>query len=322
MSHDDVTLEVLPGRDFPSVVGAFEGEAPWTRDNIASGDIYRLRSHAQRVPMRIRALSGNDCQISETSPLGTPGAGLRIDGEVLVMSPSGTAVPIVVLTEGPESTDPATFLVPLLKVEASTDYTVVSSRPAYPGILSEIMDGGVGTAFAAGTRLTLANGLQIAVEALNVGDTLLTRDDGAQTVRWVGHSTRQAVGAMMPVTFAPGALNNAAPLTLAGAHRIFIYQRRGHLTPGHAEGLVHARDLVNGTTVRTHEGGYIDVVQIVLDRHEILFAEGVAVESLAVDPRTGRILPAQYRDALVDPAGLRGGNTLDRVDLLRLASVG
>jgi len=323
MARDTVTLEVLPGQVFPAAVGAFEGEAVWTRDSITAGDIYRLKPRAARVPMRVQVMDDGTCQIAANSPIGLQGASLRIDGEVLIMSPMGTTVPVVVLTgDGAEATESDTFLVPLQQLEDSTDYTVVSARPGHVGMLSEMMDGGVGTAFAAGTRLALATGEQVAVEALQPGDKLLTRDGGAQVVRWVGHSTRQAVGAMAPVTFAAGVLNNAAPLTLAGAHRIFVYQRRDRLGLGKAEALVAARDLVNGTTVRKHEGGYIDVVQIVLDRHEILFAEGVAVESLPVDPRTGRILPAQYRTSTVDPAAMKGHDMLDRVDLLRLAAVG
>ena len=40
--------------------------------------------------------------------------------------------------------------------------------------------------------------------------------------------------------------------------------------------------LVNGTTVIREEGGHIDSYQLVFDGNEIIFAEGIAVESLLV----------------------------------------
>lgn len=47
-----------------------------------------------------------------------------------------------------------------------------------------------------------------------------------------------------------------------------------------------ARHLVNGDTVIHQDVGLIYYFQILLDQHEIIYAEGIAAETLLVDTRT------------------------------------
>lgn len=47
-----------------------------------------------------------------------------------------------------------------------------------------------------------------------------------------------------------------------------------------------ARHLVNGDTVIHQDIGLIYYFQILLDQHEIIYAEGIAAETLLVDART------------------------------------
>jgi len=39
------------------------------------------------------------------------------------------------------------------------------------------------------------------------------------------------------------------------------------------------------------DGGFVDYFQILFDRHHIIYAEGIAAESMLVDPRTKPALP-------------------------------
>ena len=50
--------------------------------------------------------------------------------------------------------------------------------------------------------------------------------------------------------------------------------------------LVKARHLINGETVTQQDGGFIDYFQLLFDQHEIIYAEGIAAETLLVDTRT------------------------------------
>ncbi|NCW68232.1 MAG: hypothetical protein EBV86_06625 [Marivivens sp.] len=127
---------------------------------------------------------------------------------------------------------------------------------------------------------------------LKVGDRVLTRDDGAQSVRWIGQTTLRAVGEFAPVVIRKGTLHNENDLMLSPDHRVFIYQREDHLGAGRAEVLVRVRHLINGDTVYQQDGGFVDYFQILFDDHQIIYAEGIAAESLLIDPRTRRALPA------------------------------
>jgi hypothetical protein len=55
--------------------------------------------------------------------------------------------------------------------------------------------------------------------------------------------------------------------------------------------LVKASELVDGNTIYRKAGGYVDYYQLLFDQHQIIYAEGIATESLLIDPRTRNALP-------------------------------
>ena len=112
--------------------------------------------------------------------------------------------------------------------------------------------------FAKGTRITLSTGMPKPIEELNAGDEILTRDAGAQEIRWIGQVTMRASGAFAPVLMKAGALSNVNDLVLGPEHRLFIYQRSDELGTGRSETLVRVRHLVNGNDVIRIEAGYIE----------------------------------------------------------------
>ena len=144
--------------------------------------------------------------------------------------------------------------------------------------------------FTRGTQITLGTGRQCFVENLKIGDAVLTRDDGVQHIRWIGQSTQRAVGAFAPIQIKAGTLNNIRDLLVSPDHRLFVYQRSDQLGAGRAELLVKARHLVNGTSVKTQEGGFVDYFQLLFDRHQIIYAEGIAAESMLVDDSTAALV--------------------------------
>src|SRR5262245_20096717 len=120
------------------------------------------------------------------------------------------------------------------------------------------------------------------IEDLNIGDLILTLS-GEKPIKWIGRQrfARNAGSAwpksVVPVRVSRFALNEQTP------------QRDLYVSPNHAlllDGvLIPAMSLVNGTSIvqAMPEGvEKIDYFHIELETHEVIFAEGVAAETLLV----------------------------------------
>jgi hypothetical protein len=264
------------------------GDGIGLEDDALAGDIYKLATGARMARLAISDSDGGGppC-VAETSEVGTPGDALAISACHMLMGPSGEVVEVLILTHR-AGTAERLHVLPLSTLKPDTEYELVGTEiTGAPARFADIAS----VSFLAGTHLTLASGKQIPVEHLSVGDVLLTRENGPQPVRWIGFQTRRAVGAAAPVRITEGTLNTSRDLRLSPQHRLFIWQRRDELGTGRAEVMVKAELLVNGDTVLREEGGHVDSYQIVFDGHEIIYAEGIAVESLLVTGQTRALLP-------------------------------
>lgn len=268
-----------PARAFQAVAGANAGDPIGLGDAAIPGDTYRLTRDAAAAKLAIRDDPTRGQMVAQGSQMGQPGESLRIVECHSLMDPSGEMVEVLVLRHLAAGGDATLHLLPLSPLRPGIDYDLISSAGATaPQRFADV----ISVSFFAGTHLTLANGAQAMVETLMPGDMLLTRDHGAQPIRWIGHQTRRATGAAAPIRIVAGTLNTARDLRLSPQHRLFIWQRHDALGAGRAEVLVKAELLINDTTVLREEGGHLDSYQLLFDRREIIFAEGIAVESLLV----------------------------------------
>ena len=156
--------------------------------------------------------------------------------------------------------------------------------------------------FCRGTMIRTARG-EVAVEALAIGDLVVTVSGVLEPVRWVGHRSyhgRFLREAFRPVRIAAGALGGGLPV------------RDLRVSPCHAmliDGvLVPAGHLVNGRTVTVDRVcASVDYVHVELPQHEALWAEGAASESY-VDTGNRWMFhnagehAARYPDAMEAPA--------------------
>ena len=133
--------------------------------------------------------------------------------------------------------------------------------------------------FTPGTLIETALGPQ-PVETLREGDLVHTMDHGPQPIRWIGQRRVMGVGAFAPIRFDRGAIGNARPLLVSPQHRMLMTGWRAELHFGQPEVLVAAKHLVNGTTIRVEPRRDVTYLHLLFDAHEILWAEGVATESL------------------------------------------
>jgi hypothetical protein len=291
------SLPVFPAEDFSVISGANQGDGLSPASDRMLGDVYALRPRARRYRL---ALKGGGppsrFRLAEGSEIGAPGRDVHLDCALTFMCPDGATVEGLVFVEvTPDGAIAACYLLPLAPLEPRRDYALVAiDRQGARAKLAEIAC----VSFARGTHITLANGLQRPIEGLAVGDMVLTRDNGPREIRWIGHQTVRATGAFAPILIAKGALNNSGDLMLSPNHRLFIYQRRDRINAGRSEVLVRAKHLVNGNTVVQSDGGFVDYFQLLFDQHEIIYAEGIAAESLLADTRTQPAIPDEVRSRL------------------------
>ena len=321
-------LHVYPARAFRVSHGVNLGDPFGIASELEPEDVYELAPGARLARLAL-AQTETGLMVAEGSELGRANAPLHLDHLATLMPARGDVIEVLVMVE----TDPAgmiagVYLLPFSPLIPGTGHTLVKidrgtarSRLAQMGCVS----------FARGTRITMGDGRQVPVEDLRPGDRVLTRDSGRQPVRWVGQQTLRATGAFAPITLAPGVLNNTGPLTLSPNHRLFVYQRVDHLGAGRSDVMVRARDLVNGVTVVESPGGFVEYFQVLFDKHEIIYAEGIAAESLFIDASVRPGLAGDLPGGLLHAARpMRTDQQItaaefparDAVDLLRRASTG
>lgn len=285
------SIPVFRARDLSCVHGANEGDELTFADDLIPDDTYWYSEGATQARLAVESSEAGDIWVGDETGVGTPGASIHLDSCLTFMSPDGTTSEVLVLVEvDPNGNAAAVYALPLSPLSAKTDYTLVgidaedaAHKFAELACLS----------FTRGTMITMASGRQKRIETLRVGDRVLTRDNGAQAVRWIGHSTVRAVGEFAPIVITAGALSNEADLIVSPDHRLFIYQREDAIGAGHREVLVKARHLVNGDTIVQQDGGFVEYYQLLFDGHEIIYAEGIAAETLLVDTRSRPALPPE-----------------------------
>ena len=324
-------IAVYRAGQFCASDGANMGDALSFAAELVLDDVYELDRAAEPQRLSLLTLPGDQLRLAEETGVGTPGADLHLDSLLTLMSPDGQTQEALLLVEVDGKGHAAeVYLLPLGPLTPQTGYRIVgidtqTARQKF-GQLACV-------SFTRGTHISLSTGELRPIENLRVGDRILTRDDGIQTLRWIGQSTLRAVGEFAPIRIQAGTLNNEHDLIVSPDHRLFIYQRSDEMGAGRSELLVKARHLVNGDSVTVQDGGFVDYFQLLFDSHQIIYAEGIAAESMLVDSRTRSVLPPEMAAALGEvipgPSDLpHGGRELaeallkrpDAAALLRKAS--
>jgi len=291
-------LPVFRANSFRVIHGVNEGDPLADASDLVYEDVYALAEGARPARLGLTTDPATGAfRISAESGAGETGARVFLDSLLTFMGPAGGTRDALVFVEVDESgTIGEIYLYPLAPLAQKKGYALVTiDREGARDRLAKTAS----VAFTRGTRITLANGAQRPIEQLRSGDKVLTRDSGPQTLRWIGLDTLRAAGPFAPITIRAGALHNTGDLIVSPGHRLFVYQRIDALRAGRKEVLVRAELLVNGTSVTQDQGGFVDYFQLLFDKHEIIYAEGIAAESLFVEP-TAR--PNEVARNLTDPA--------------------
>ncbi len=277
--------QVIEASALQVVWGINEGDLLGLPDSLCLGDMYSLRPDATPIHLRLQ-IDAKTCLATDqpaTIEGLRPGATVTIQAELRLMSNDGDMVSALLL-----HCDTRILLLPLTPMRVGVRYALIELDTGVEYLrMTELVRG----CFATGARVTMEDGSLCPVEALSPGMQLRTRDHGPQTLRWVGQVTQRAHGVFAPVTFTPGTLGNLGPLSLGPLQRIFLYQRGEGRLGGRPEILVQAQSLVDGVRVLQREGGFVTYFSLVFDQHQIIYVEGIPVESMLVSRATVARLP-------------------------------
>ncbi|MFD0860410.1 Hint domain-containing protein [Roseovarius aquimarinus] len=187
-------------------------------------------------------------------------------------------------------------------IPPGTQVTISQTRDGSPS--GDIPYTGV-ICFCEGTLITARRGL-VPIEELEIGEDVLTLDHGFRPIRWIGsrHLSARDLAAhprLLPVRVAAGALGKGIPeedLTVSPQHRLLLRSKIAQTMFGTREVLVPAIKLcaLDGIEQIGHAGG-VSYWHVMLDIHEIIFANCAPAESLFAGPEALKsVLPGQLRE--------------------------
>ncbi len=220
-----------------------------------------------------------DVTANDDGPAGSSLTLTHINGQAV------TAGSVVTLSSGQE-----------LQVNADGTITVIADGDEESAVFSYTVESDTGVSdsafvtinqvpcFVAGTRIRTPDG-GVPVERLRPGDLVMTRDNGAQPVSWVGSREVAARGDYAPVRIVRNTIGNHREVWVSPLHRVLVRDSLSELLFGDREVLVAARELVNGHSVQQVESESVTYVHVMFDEHQIIWSEGLETESFLPGPQ-------------------------------------
>jgi Hint domain len=141
--------------------------------------------------------------------------------------------------------------------------------------------------FGLGTKLSTPGGARL-IESLRPGDLVETKDNGPQEVLWTGRrrmsgARLHAMPHLRPIRFRTGAIGTGRPdddLIVSPHHRMLIDSHAARGLFDTDEVLVQAAHLLNGSSVIVdHLLTEVTYVHVLLERHNVIWANGLQTES-------------------------------------------
>ncbi len=140
--------------------------------------------------------------------------------------------------------------------------------------------------FTPGTMIATPKG-ERRVEDLKPGDRVITRDNGIQTIRWIGNTvigqTRLRYASYLrPVLIRQGALGNGLPerdTLVSPNHRVLVSGDQTMFDTDEPEVLAAAKHLIGVRGVDVVEASNLRYIHFMCDRHEVVLSNGIWAES-------------------------------------------
>ena len=296
---------VIPGEENTIWIGiADAGDAQYDSNLMIVADSVQTAVIANNDTVQARPNSSVDLDVlaNDTGPQGATLYITQINGQDVVAGDSVTLVSGTVVTLNPDGT--LSFDTSNSLGEETITYQISNENGTTDTAFVTVDV----TCFARGTRIETPRGA-VAVEDLRPGDLVLTRDRGAQPLRWVGSSrvdggTLASTPRLRPIRIRAGALGQHAPaqdLLVSPQHRILVRSKIAQRMFGAAEVLVAAKQLVllDGIDV-AEDLAEVEYFHLLFDRHEVVISNGAETESLYTGPQALRSVGPAARQEILD----------------------
>ncbi len=282
----DVSFTALPAETGDDTLSGGDGDDVLfgeAGNDLLSGDAGNDELHGGTGADTLSGGAGNDTLFAAQGDVVTGG-----DGDDLFiltdLAETGSAAITIIGGEGFEGAGDVLDL-------GGLNAGAVSFTSTTPGDLAgsvTLLDGSILTfseiedviCFTPGTMILTPNG-ERPIESLRIGDLVITRDEGAQPIRWIGGRMGAGKGRNAPIRVAEGGILGARrPFLLSPQHRVLVQGYRAQLLCGEEEVLVAARHMINGDDFRVAQQTAVVYIHMLFDRHQVVYAEGAPVESL------------------------------------------
>lgn len=161
--------------------------------------------------------------------------------------------------------------------------------------------------FTPGTLIATPEG-ERRVEELTVGDRVITRDNGIQTIRWYGRQDLDSdileqAAHLQPILIHQGALGNGLPerdMMVSPNHRVLVANDKTALYFEDREVLVAAKHLVGLDGIDAVETSSVSYIHFMFDQHEVVLSDGAWTESFQPGDQTLRGLDNAQRNEIYE----------------------
>ena len=140
--------------------------------------------------------------------------------------------------------------------------------------------------FTPGTAIATMRGERL-VEELQVGDKIITRDNGIQEIRWIGTKTLHAgdlirAPHLKPILIKRGSLGENLPerdMMVSPNHRMLVSNEKTSLYFEEREVLAAAKHMTGTSGVSEAEVPQVTYIHFIFDQHEVVLSNGCWTES-------------------------------------------
>ncbi len=161
--------------------------------------------------------------------------------------------------------------------------------------------------FTPGTLIATPEG-ERRVEDLAVGDRIITRDNGIQSIRWLGKRSLatadlKAAEHLQPILIREGALGNGLPerdMMVSPNHRVLVANDKTALYFEDREVLVAAKHLTGLAGVDAVETSSVTYIHFMFDQHEVVLSDGAWTESFQPGDQSLRGLDNAQRNEVYE----------------------